>query len=121
MPVTLLNHAELVTPLLTISILLSLGLAAILLRTLAHYYKSYDKKVEHALQIFSILGFSLLVVNLVILLLGFQAAEESASFQANVWLLLACFVSILAIAYCLYARYNLFSDFNHKSKHQTKK
>ncbi|MFD1671907.1 hypothetical protein ACFQ5M_07365 [Agrilactobacillus yilanensis] len=117
----LLANANLVTPLLTVSFILILSLAAILLQTLAHYYKSYDKKVEKALQIFSLLGFSLLAVNLIIVFLGFQASEDKTPFQANVWLILASFVSLLSIGYCLYARYNLFADFNSKSKHASKK
>lgn len=102
------NQPELVTPLLTISIILILSLAFLLLKTLAHYYKSYDRKVEKALQIFSILGFSLLIVDLIILFLGFQAAETNQTFQANIWLTLTSLVAILSIAYCLYAKHELF-------------
>lgn len=106
------------TPLMTAGVILILMLAAVLLHTLAHYYKSFDKKVERALQQFSILGFSQLAVNLIILFLGFQASLDHLTYQANIWLLFSCGVSVLAIVYAVFAQHHLFSVFEAQPRHR---
>jgi hypothetical protein len=116
-----LKQASLVRPLMSTGLFLLLALAGLLLQTLGHYYKSFDKKVERALQLFSILGFSLLAVNLVIIFLSFQASEDKDFLSANIWLILAIIVSIATIIYCVYTRINLFKGLGYKPKHGRRK
>ncbi|MCD2255688.1 hypothetical protein ACNAN0_11575 [Agrilactobacillus fermenti] len=116
-----LTNKQLIDTLLTSGIVLILILAFILLRTLAHYYTSYEKKIERALQLFSLLGFSQLAVNLIILFFGFRSSEDHQTFQANVWLLIANATLIISIVYSLYARYKFFHIYQPQPKHRRKK